>query len=380
MQKITLKIVANSVSMAAGVLFTLLLVMTVFRQDLLDFIGTGIITYTVNNYREAADNASNQIARGDIDSAMKSLEEEPWQALLPGDRGWVYITAINRKLADVLYRQGLYEKLFELSKVWHKHNDRDLAARAYLYESIRHLPGREEEGRAALKREFGKFPTHRIIARFNSYAQMSSGEITTRTMPSYRQVVKKIIDGWELELRWRAEHTTLVQNLIEHYDDNRWSEIWKSLKEIWKFYFVWKENKELYEKKQIREFSIQPDADGINTIVMSVDPVITTTLRIDPPSHSMLTISGIKLRINDQPMELTEGMFEYANMYERDGYIWQTGMNKPRFYLKVAGLLGNIAQTKVPIELEFKAFLFDEMGNTRLLTRNIIDEIVNSAE
>jgi len=43
-------------------------------------------------------------------------------------------------------------------------------------------------------------------------------------------------------------------------------------------------------------------------------------------------------------------------------------------------LLGNIAQTKVPIELEFKAFLFDEMGNTRLLTRNIIDEIVNSAE
>jgi hypothetical protein len=209
---------------------------------------------------------------------------------------------------------------------------------------------------------------------------MSSGEITTRTMPSYRQVVKKIIDGWELELRWRAEHTTLVQNLIEHYDDNRWSEIWKSLKEIWKFYFVWKENKELYEKKQIREFSIQPDADGINTIVMSVDPVITTTLRIDPPSHSMLTISGIKLRINDQPMELTEGMFEYANMYERDGYIWQTGMNKPRLYLKVAGLLGNIAQTKVPIELEFKAFLFDEMGNTRLLTRNIIDEIVNSAE
>ena len=380
MQKITLKIVANSVSMAAGVLFTLLLVMTVFRQDLLDFIGTGIITYTVNNYREAADNVSNKIVRGDIDSAMKSLKEEPWQALLPGDRGWVYITAINRKLADVLYRQGLYEKLFELSKVWHKHNDRDLAARAYLYESIRHLPGREEEGRAALKREFDKFPTHRIIARFNSYAQMSSGEITTRTMPSYRQVVKKIIDGWELELRWRAEHTTLVQNLIEHYDDNRWSEIWKSLKEIWKFYFVWKENKELYEKKQIREFSIQPDADGINTIVMSVDPVITTTLRIDPPSHSMLTISGIKLRINDQPMELTEGMFEYANMYERDGYIWQTGMNKPRFYLKVAGLLGNIAQTKVPIELEFKAFLFDEMGNTRLLTRNIIDEIVNSAE
>jgi len=379
-QKITLKIVANSVSMAAGVLFTLLLVMTVFRQDLLDFIGTGIITYTVNNYREAADNVSNKIVRGDIDSAMKSLKEEPWQALLPGDRGWVYITAINRKLADVLYRQGLYEKLFELSKVWHKHNDRDLAARAYLYESIRHLPGREEEGRAALKREFDKFPTHRIIARFNSYAQMSSGEITTRTMPSYRQVVKKIIDGWELELRWRAEHTTLVQNLIEHYDDNRWSEIWKSLKEIWKFYFVWKENKELYEKKQIREFSIQPDADGINTIVMSVDPVITTTLRIDPPSHSMLTISGIKLRINDQPMELTEGMFEYANMYERDGYIWQTGMNKPRFYLKVAGLLGNIAQTKVPIELEFKAFLFDEMGNTRLLTRNIIDEIVNSAE
>ena len=380
MQKITLKIVANSVSMAAGVLFTLLLVMTVFRQDLLDFIGTGIITYTVNNYREAADNVSNKIVRGDIDSAMKSLKEEPWQALLPGDRGWVYITAINRKLADVLYRQGLYEKLFELSKVWHKHNDRDLAARAYLYESIRHLPGREEEGRAALKREFDKFPTHRIIARFNSYAQMSSGEITTRTMPSYRQVVKKIIDGWELELRWRAEHTTLVQNLIEHYDDNRWSEIWKSLKEIWKFYFVWKENKELYEKKQIREFSIQPDADGINTIVMSVDPVITTTLRIDPPSHSMLIISGIKLRINGQPMELTERMFEYANMYERDGYIWQTGMNKPRFYLKVAGLLGNIAQTKVPIELEFKAFLFDEMGNTRLLTRNIIDEIVNSAE
>ena len=380
MQKITLKIVANSVSMAAGVLFTLLLVMTVFRQDLLDFIGTGIITYTVNNYREAADNVSNKIVRGDIDSAMKSLKEEPWQALLPGDRGWVYITAINRKLADVLYRQGLYEKLFELSKVWHKHNDRDLAARAYLYESIRHLPGREEEGRAALKREFDKFPTHRIIARFNSYAQMSSGEITTRTMPSYRQVVKKIIDGWELELRWRAEHTTLVQNLIEHYDDNRWSEIWKSLKEIWKFYFVWKENKELYEKKQIREFSIQPDADGINTIVMSVDPVITTTLRIDPPSHSMLTISGIKLRINGQPIELTEGMIEYANMYERDGYIWQTGMNKPRFYLKVAGLLGNIARTKAPIELEFKASLSDEFGNAWLVTNKKIDDHVNSAE
>ncbi len=373
--------------MAAGVLFTLLLVMTVFRQDLLDFIGTGIITYTVNNYRETADNVSNKIVRGDIDSAMKSLKEEPWQALLPGDRGWVYITAINRKLADVLYRQGLYEKLFELSKVWHKHNDRDLAARAYLYEAIRHFPGREKEGLEGLIKSQRDFPESTLLSGFLIHAYRETGNtgaaeslIRSRTDLFFRQAGEEIIDGWELELRWRAEHTTLVQNLIEHYDNNRWSEIWKSLKEIWKFYFVWKENKELYEKKQIREFSIQPDADGINTIVMSVDPVITTTLRIDPPSHSMLTISGIKLRINDQPMELTEGMFEYANMYERDGYIWQTGMNKPRFYLKVAGLLGNIARTKAPIELEFKASLSDEFGKAWLVTNKKIDDHVNSAE
>jgi len=204
--------------------------------------------------------------------------------------------------------------------------------------------------------------------------------IRSRTDSLFRQASKKIIDGWELELRWRAEHTTLVQNLIGHYDNNRWTEIWKSLKEIWKFYSVWKENKELYEKKQIREFSIQPDADGINTIVMSVDPVITTTIRIDPPKNSMLIISGIKLRINGQPIELTEGMIEYANMYERDGYIWQTGFDKPRFYLKVAGLLGNISQTEVPIELELKASLSDKFGNTRLVTNTMIDDHINSAE
>ena len=113
---------------------------------------------------------------------------------------------------------------------------------------------------------------------------------------------------------------------------------------------------------------------------MSVDPVITTTIRIDPPSDSMLIISGIKLRINGQPMELTERMIEYADMYERDGYIWQTGMNKPRFYLKVAGLLGNIARTKAPIELEFKASLSDEFGDPRLVTNKKIDDHVNSAE
>jgi hypothetical protein len=94
----------------------------------------------------------------------------------------------------------------------------------------------------------------------------------------------------------------------------------------------------------------------------------------------MLIISGIKLRINGQPMELTERMIEYANMYERDGYIWQTGMNKPSFYLKVAGLLGNIARTKAPIELEFKAFLFDEFGKAWLVTNKKIDDHVNSAE
>ncbi len=385
MSTIGLKAFGNGLSLVGALVF---LVLFLIGQDrsLINPLGDLWLNAYLEPHSIQFKRLIEQVDNGQTEQAINQLQSE-WKDIQKRDRIYNFKSRLLFALAKELLRQRRYSELLHWSSEWVRLDERNIDAIAFWYEAIRNFPGREKEGLEGLIKSQRDFPESTLLSGFLIHAYRETGNtgaaeslIRSRTDLFFRQAGEEIIDGWELELRWRAEHTTLVQNLIEHYDNNRWPEIWKSLKEIWKFYFVWKENKELYEKKQIREFSIQPDADGINTIVMSVDPVITTTIRIDPPSDSMLIISGIKLRINGQPMELTERMIEYANMYERDGYIWQTGMNKPRFYLKVAGLLGNIARTKAPIELEFKASLSDEFGDPRLVTNKKIDDHVNSAE
>lgn len=362
-----------------GLLVTLLVVLTLNRQDLLDDIGQLVINYTEKSHQNAAKTISDKLLKGDIDGAIALFGEKPWQSVLPGDRGYRYKLALYKKLAEGLYWRKQYQSLFELSRIWHQHDDRNLDARAFLYESIRHLPGREEEGSAALEREFKKFPNHQLLTRFNHYAQLSSGatserEILKQIASIHKESAKKSVEGWALELRWRAEHTALAQTLIEDYNSGRWGAIWRRLGDLWNFYLDWKENKTLYEQKQKTTFSIQPDEGGITKIIMHADPATTTTLRIDPPINRglLLLVSDIRLNIDGVPTGHISKIIEYTNMFERDGYLRQSGIDIPRFYLKLGGLLDNHPQSTVRIELEFKTSLIDVLDNIRPITNTLI--------
>tara|TARA_Y100001960_G_scaffold330627_1_gene425181 strand:+ start:903 stop:1910 length:1008 start_codon:yes stop_codon:yes gene_type:complete len=167
---------------------------------------------------------------GNTEVLVRLLESSRWRESRSGDRAYSLKRKMLSRLCINLQQQGDYEQLIKWSDVWLSTNDRDLDARAFWFEGIRHIPERESEGFEGLIANYHDFPKNIYLQRFLAAAYLDR-EDTDAAAKIVGSMVDQVLSDWQIfwttsDLNFfsesRSTHITLSRSdgseVILHFD------------------------------------------------------------------------------------------------------------------------------------------------------------------
>ena len=316
--KFSLKVGANSFFAVLAAVVLILFFAENTRDDLLNNIRDFWITHRMGSLNEEALAA---LAREELDSnpdtLIRILKSSAWDQLRPGDRGYSLKQRMFVRLCTTLQERNDHEESVKWAGAWLALNDRDLDARAFWFEGIRHIPGREKEGLEGLISNYHDFPKNLYLRRFLAVAYLDQGEVEA-AIKIARSMMSHVLSGWQVF--W-------VTSDSDFFSESRSARVSLS-------------------RGMAMETTLQFDL-----------PADTTSVRIDVPPKSHLRILDLQLRIGGEKQEIAFKEARLSQMRYEGGSLVAYGGDDPYFVLpvKIVGRANPDAKLPVVLHLEMMA-------------------------
>jgi len=320
------------------------------------------------SYSSESKKALSQLAQGKIGDVVKLLQSQKWENVLLDDKPYYLKREILRSLCRVLHTTKSYNKLLKWVSVWRKIDERDVDAMAFWYEALSHTANRRQEGIEGLYDGQKMYPTNILFQSFYQLSLKKSGHVVFDNFTTQKLIVQNAMKGWELRWRWKFRHAIQepIAELRQQFVKQNWGQVWNTLLRITRLLSLWM-NDESVEEKGFLSFSIFPDKD--NWIHLSAEiPRQMSTLRIDFPPFSNVTVSELNLIVDGIQRSVSDDLFEYANVISGQDAIKSTGFEDPRFQLNISSLSGFGGSQVMTVDIRFKLLLSDLFGNSKLLS------------
>lgn len=298
MTKLTIKYLANTLPAIGAILCLLFLVLTPYYETQLNDLGQYLVEHHNRVYRLEAKKIHAHLNDGQIDSAIKSLENLDWASVLYNDRAYPQKRRILSLLCKKLEAMKDYEKLFQLASQWRQLDDRDIEAMAYWYEALRHSPDQKKEGLQGLIKGSDQFPSNALMTTFlfKAYLEVDDHENVGKLLDRRIEIAaKNVLSGWKLY----------------------WTTKTRSAK----------------NKLNSRAVTISTDDTNFQYLTFELPPD-TTRLRLDPPPLFILSLSEIQLEIDGITQDFSKSDIALKQMQHKNSSIVTLGQRNPYFYFK----------------------------------------------
>lgn len=307
-----------------------------FASDRRDDALNAIRDFWVDDYMQSLkDEAKVALAlekkTGDPTPLMRLLVSPSWEMLGLGDRAYSIKRKMLARLCLNLQQQGDYERLIKWSDAWLSMNDRDLDARAFWFEGIRHSPERESEGFEGLIANYHDFPENRYLQRFLAAAYLDRGD-TDAAAKTARSMVSEVLSDWQIF--WTTSDS-------DFFSESRSARVALSR------------------------------GDGAE-VTLPIDlPANTTALRIDLPPKSHLRIHDLHLSIGGEKQEIALKEAGLSQMRYEGETLVASGGKDPYFVLPIESIEQADPDAKIVVTLRLQisvVILGHELGVTEFFS------------
>jgi len=315
LSRFTVKVIANSlVAMIAIVVLA-----SFFAENTRDKALKDIRNLWVAHYMESLnEEAVSALAQHELDRnpdiLIRVLGSSPWDQLRLGDQAYPLKRRIFTRLCTTLQERGDYKRLVKWAEAWLAMNDRDLDARAFRFEGIRHISGRESEGLAGLTATYHDFPENLHLQRFLAAAYLERGD-TDAAAKIARSMMSNVLNDWEIF--WATSDS-------DFFSESRSTRIDLSR------------------------------GNSLETTLHFDLPVDTTTVRIDLPAKTHLRIHNLRLNIGEARNEIVFKEVRLSQMHYERGTLVAYGGNDPHFVLPVKRIGQSDPNAKVAVTLQLQ--------------------------
>jgi len=315
LSRFTVKIIANGLVAMIAMVFLASFFAENARDALLDDIHDFWAAQYMESLNEEAESAlAQQELDRNPDTLIRVLGSSPWDQLRPGDRAYPLKRRIFTRLCTTLQERGDYERLVKWAGAWLSMNDRDLDARAFWFEGIRHISGRESEGLAGLTANYHDFPGNLHLQRFLAAAYLERGD-TEAAAKIARSMMSNVLDDWEI--------------------------FWAT------------SDSDFFSERRSTRIDLSR-GNSLETTLHFDLPVDATTVRIDLPAKTRLRIHNLRLSIGEVRNEVVFKEVRLSQMrYERGTLVSYGGID-PYFVLPVKRIEQTDPNAKIAVTLQLQ--------------------------
>jgi hypothetical protein len=244
-------------------------------------------------------NAILSLSTGQSKDAESELKT--WREVNPGDRVYSFKRQIFVELIKDLRSRKNYAKLADHAGRWLSMDERDVIVRAYWADALRHVEGRQVEGKEALARLWSRFPRQSLVAQF--YAENAAEDGDLAALRAVKNTIEINSQQLQKTIGWRV-----------YWDTGRG--------------FNQSESGPALVEKHKGEWQLFGD----------VSPR-AIRVRIDPPPDSIVRFSNFFISLGDAPQNVTVRAVSRVHMIERDGsWLQTTGGNDPYLIVNTSDL------------------------------------------
>ncbi len=158
------KIGWNTAFLLSAVFFLVVLYGFSYQKSFVDEIGNYLTRTYVDYHGNQRNDALKALGQGNLDAVMDLIVD--WETFRKGDRAYPFKRRLLLGLAKELDARERYDELIYWSTAWVGLDDRDITARAYYLQALRHDPKRYREALDGLAREHQRFPLNKALSRF----------------------------------------------------------------------------------------------------------------------------------------------------------------------------------------------------------------------
>ncbi len=158
------KIGWNIAFLLSAVFFLVVLYGFSYQKSFVDEIGISLTRTYIDYHGNQRNDALKALGQGNLDAVTDLLVD--WETFRKGDRAYPFKRELLLQLAEELNARERYEELYYWTTVWVGLDDRDITARAYYLQALRHNSERYREALDGLAREHQRFPLNEALAQF----------------------------------------------------------------------------------------------------------------------------------------------------------------------------------------------------------------------
>jgi hypothetical protein len=335
--RFTAKALTNSLLAGISIAMLAALFVSFHHDEILEEFGSEWVDDYAKSLRHEAKAALAQEKKtGRADALVTLLETPSWNEAHFGDRAYPLKRKLLKRLCVNLKQQGDYSALAHWASEWLSLNERNLDARAFWYEAIRHFPERKEEGLEGLVTNYQNFPENYYIFSFlaNAYNENGNADASKALAKKYaRTVVKAVVTRWQVFWITKYQKT--------------------------------------FSQARSKVLSIKPDINGRTLLTFEL-PVDITHLRIDPPARSHLRIDRVELEIYGNKNQIPTKDLKPSQMRREPNGLVAYGGIDPYFSLPVNIDAHEGADTKVKINVRFQVNLI--IGGYELPLADLLEQ------
>ena len=137
------KIGWNIAFLLSAVFFLVVLYGFSYQKSFVDEIGISLTRTYIDYHGNQRNDALKALRRGNLEAVIDLLED--WETLRKGDRAYPFKRKLLLQLAEELNARERYDELNYWTTVWVGLDDRDITARAYYLQALRHNSERYRE-------------------------------------------------------------------------------------------------------------------------------------------------------------------------------------------------------------------------------------------
>jgi hypothetical protein len=290
-----------------------------YQENTVNQIGSWIVSAYKYPYKADQSQAEVWLSEQEVDSVISLLNNDDWKFIQLGDRVYPLKRRIISRLCDKLENNKRYSDLHYWAGVWLDLHDRDVTAWAYWFESMRHMSGRDEEGRRGLEKTWKDFPVNAKLAGFHARALQESGDVD-RALAVIKEIEKRslpiMVKGWKIDF---GRHTKELlsrhrQQLADELGRMEWSAAMMTTRALWYEVFSSKARREKKTSRGYVKNNLTLDSQGRAAILLQV-PSNITRLTIHPPGLFKLAVSDIRITMAGETHYISPEKTRFDGMY-----------------------------------------------------------------
>lgn len=317
--RFALKVGANSFFALVATVALVSLFAENTRDNFLNEVRDDWVTHDMESLNEEAELAlAQQELDQNPDILTRTLGSSPWDQLRPGDRGYHLKRKLIVRLCITLQEREDYERLARWAETWLAMNDRDLDARAFWFEGIRHISGREIEGLEGLIANYHDFPENHYLRSFLATAYLDRGDPGTAIRvlgETGRSMASQVLSNWQIF--WTTSDS-------DFFSESRSTRIALSR------------------------------GNGSETTLQFELPADTTAIRIDLPPKSHLRVYSLQISIGEVRREITVEEVSLSQIRRERETLIADGGEDPYFVLPVERIGGTNQDVRIAVTLQLQ--------------------------